>query len=637
MNLKPKVYEMQIGETKIQNFSPYFIAEIGNNHNGDFDLAIRMIDKAVEAGADAVKFQMRTIDEVYRSQSLESKGEDLSVEYLLDLLGRFELSKSEHLRLAKYCEHKGTPYLCTPWDKTSLAYLESLNVPAYKIASADLTNIHFIQEVIKTGKPIILSTGMSSTSEIQQTVEILKDRGAPFCLLHCNSTYPAPAQDINLNYMMELNKMHRLVGYSGHERGIYISIAAIAMGAAVIERHVTMDRNMEGPDHAASLTFEEFKQLVDAGKEIKVAMGKSGDRQISQGEMINRENLGKSILAAYDLDKGKILTEDDFIIKSPGRGLSPQRMPEFVGKRLLSSVDKDEFLFLSHIQKNTEFHLDFEFKLDWGIPVRYHDFRQFEELISPDIWEFHFSFNDLTISPHDVFKTKSPARLVVHAPELFSNSHLLDLTSTDNEYRQISISHMQTMINTTRVLAEYFRSPEKVPIVTNVGGFSMDEPLCEMEIERRYENLEKSLIALDCSDIEILPQTMAPFPWHFGGQRFQNLFLNADDIRQRCSDLHLAICLDVSHSFLWCNHSKEPFDLFVKKVSEITKHLHIGDAKGLNGEGLQLGDGEIDFDWLTQELSENFLHCSFIPEIWQGHKDQGAGFWKALKKLEGRM
>ena len=227
----------------------YVIAEIGNNHNGSVTRAIEMIDLAHEAGADCVKFQMRHLEEVYRQRTLRKDGEDLGTEYILDLLERFQLSKAEHKEMAMYCAQNGILYMCTPWDSMSIETLEDIGVEAYKVASADLTNLPLIDLLTKTKKPLILSTGMSSARETQITVDFLNSRGSEFALLHCNSTYPAPYHDINLNWINDLINMHSLVGYSGHERGIAVTLAAVGLGAKVVERHFTLDRNMEGPDH----------------------------------------------------------------------------------------------------------------------------------------------------------------------------------------------------------------------------------------------------------------------------------------------------------------------------------------------------------------------------------------------------
>ena len=264
---------MQISNFILDQKKIFVIAEIGNNHNGSFELALKMVDSAKEAGADCVKFQMRNMSSVYRKKSLAKHGEDLGTEYVLDLLERFQLSVNDHKQIARYCEEKEILYMCTPWDLESIQTLENLKVQAYKVASADLTNLPLIEKLIETNKPLILSTGMSSSQEIEFTVNFLNERNAEFALLHCNSTYPAPFHDINLNWLKKLRDIHPLIGYSGHERGSAITLAAVGLGAKIVERHFTFDRNMEGPDHAASLEPDEFKLLIDGIREVEEALG----------------------------------------------------------------------------------------------------------------------------------------------------------------------------------------------------------------------------------------------------------------------------------------------------------------------------------------------------------------------------
>ncbi|MDA9626364.1 N-acetylneuraminate synthase family protein [Pseudomonadota bacterium] len=626
--------KLTIGNKDVLPGKAYIIAEIGNNHNGSLTLAKDMVDQAVKMGADCAKFQMRNLDEVYRQKSINNEGEDLGTEYVLDLLKRFELSTQEHLELFNYCKNLNIEYLCTPWDQSSVKTLESFGVPAFKVASADLTNMPLLDTLTKTGKPLILSTGMSTEEEVQHTADFLNLQNAEFVLLHCNSTYPAPLHDINLNWMKSIQKIHPLVGYSGHERGINVALASIALNACVVERHFTVDRNMEGPDHAASLTFEEFKLMIDGIREIETALGTDVSRHLSQGEMINRENLGKSIVASSSLKKGKIISSADLMIKSPGQGISPQFYNSLIGLTLARDMKKEDFFYSSDLGAEYIEPKDYSFDRPWGIPVRFHDFHEYSEKIKPDLWEFHLSYSDMELDPNAYLKNQHPHDFVVHAPELFSGSHLMDLASENKEYRMESIRETQKVIDLTRKLNKFFPSTQQPMIVTNIGGFSMDEPIHESKIPMLYEIFSNSLNELDQSDVEIIPQTMAPFPWHFGGQRFQNLFVNPEEIAYWCDQLNLRMCFDISHSRLTCNHFNYDFYEFATKISTYTAHLHLGDASGVNGEGLQIGEGDIDFVRLGEILKGSCPHASFIPEIWQGHKNGGEGFWIALNKLE---
>lgn len=630
---------VRIGNRLLGDGEPcYVIAEIGNNHNGDFDRAIALVDAAIAAGADCAKFQMRKLDEVYRASSLSGKDDDLAVEYTLDLLRRFELPTAQQKKIAEYCAAKGIQYLCTPWDASSVAVLEGFGVQAYKVASADLTNLPLLARLAATGKTLIVSTGMSTTDEIKAASKFLDERNASYVLLHCQSTYPAALHNIHLRFMETLREIHPVVGYSGHERGIAVSIAAVALGAVVIERHITLDREMEGPDHAASLEPEEFKSLVSGIREVEAARGeKLAERALSQGELINRENLAKSLVAARDLAAGTVISEADIAVKSPGQGLSPLKMPALLGRKLMRTMAADDYFFQSDLDEGAAKARRYRFDRPWGVPVRYHDTERFLEICEPDIIEFHLSYSDMERDPAAYLSGTYDLGFVVHAPELFAGSKLMDLATPDEALRRYSLEQTQAVIDITRGLKKYFPKTKRPPIVANIGGFTMDEPLPPEEKAERYRIFAQSLTELDMEGVELTPQTMAPFPWHFGGQRHQNIFIFPDESAAFCAKHDLRMCVDISHTKLAANHFGFDFAQGLARLGPHTAHLHFGDAKGLDGEGLQIGEGEIDFDEIGKVLRQHAPTASFIPEIWQGHKNMGEGFWTALERLEGHI
>jgi sialic acid synthase SpsE/sugar phosphate isomerase/epimerase len=639
MNSTRQAATIRIHDRSIGDGQPcYIIAEVGNNHNGDFDRAIALVDAAVAAGADCAKFQMRKLDEVYRASSLSGKDDDLAVEYTLDLLRRFELTTEQQRRVAAHCASKNIQYLCTPWDASSVATLEKFGVQAYKVASADLTNLPLLAKLAATGKTLIVSTGMSTSGEIRAAAKFLDDRSAHYVLLHCQSTYPAALHNIHLRFMETLREIHPLVGYSGHERGTAVSIGAVALGAVVIERHITLDREMEGPDHAASLEPEEFKALVSGIRELEAARGdKLAERALSQGELINRENLAKSLVAARDIPAGTVVTESDVAVKSPGQGLSPLKMPALIGKRLNRAMARDDYFFQSDLDNGAATARRYRFDRPWGVPVRYHDTQRFLEICQPDIIEFHLSYSDMERDPGSYLSGTYDLGFVVHAPELFAGSKLMDLATADEGLRRYSLEQTQAVIDITRGLKKFFPKTKRPPIVANIGGFTMDEPLSQEQKAECYRIFAASLAELDLDGVELIPQTMAPFPWHFGGQRHQNIFIFPDESAAFCAKHNLRMCVDISHTKLAANHFGFDFGEGLAQLGPHTAHLHFGDAKGLDGEGLQVGEGEIDFDEVGAVLRKHAPDASFIPEIWQGHKNMGEGFWTALERLEGRI
>ena len=313
---------IQIGDRLIGDDQPtYIIAEIGVNHNGFLDLAIKLIDVAIDAGADAVKFQKRDLAELYGEKYLENANAgEKTLRYLLPILQQVELPDEAYYDIVEYCKKRKITFLCSAFDAKSADFLDTLDVPAYKVASADLTNLPLLDHLVKKGKPLILSTGMSRMEEVEITVEFLKQRKAQFALLHCNSTYPAAFEDINLRFMHQLQQFRVPVGYSGHERGISVSTVAAALGASIIERHLTLDRTMDGPDHAASLEPQGFKKLVRDIRQVMQALGTGEEKFISRGEILNREVLGKSLVAARCVQPGEKITPEMVAVKGPALG-----------------------------------------------------------------------------------------------------------------------------------------------------------------------------------------------------------------------------------------------------------------------------------------------------------------------------
>lgn len=633
---KKRTKSLRIGDFMINDSSSAFvIAEIGNNHNGDFELAKKLVDAAKEAGADCAKFQMRNLHSLYRNFGRANDAEeDLGSQYTLDLLSRFQLPNELLFKIFDYCKAVGILPLCTPWDIESYRQLEKHGMEAFKVASADFTNHELLEVMAKSGKPLICSTGMSTELEISKSIDLLKHLGAQYILLHCNSTYPAPFKDIQLSYMNRLREMGDCyVGYSGHERGTSIALAAVAIGAKIIEKHFTLDKTMEGNDHRVSLLPQEFTQMVEGIREIESSLGTVQARTLTQGEFINRETLGKSLVINCDLNAGEVITSEMIEVKSPGKGLPPYFKEKLIDKIAKRTFKKGDFFYSSDYNGQGVKNRNFKFSRPWGIPVRYHDLKNMLTYSNFDLLEFHLSYKDLEEDIEKYFVEPLNLDFIVHSPELFSGDHILDLCTSDETYRRHSISELQKVVDITRRLKPFFKRSNRPLIIVNVGGFTQNAPLKESEVNIYYERLVNSLSKINAEGVEIIPQTMPPFPWLFGGQRFHNLFVKADKIADFCQKNQYRICLDTAHSKLACNHYNVSFDEFIENIGHYVAHLHIVDAKGVDAEGLQIGEGEIDFYSIGKTLKKYAPDASFIPEIWQGHKNNGEGFWVALDRL----
>lgn len=328
----------------------FVIAEAGVNHNGNIEIAKKMVDEAVQTGADAIKFQ------TFKAERLVCKNAK-KAEYQLettnktetqhDMLKKLELPKEMHMELKEYCDKKKIMFLSTPFDIESARMLADMEMPVIKIPSGEITNLPYLRAIAVMVKRIILSTGMSNINEVQAAVNVLKKGGVKdITVLHCNTQYPTPMEDVNLMAMVEMReKLNIPVGYSDHTLGIEVPMAAVALGATVIEKHFTLDRTMEGPDHKASLEPHELKKMIDGIRNIEKALGNK-EKKVSQSEKSNLEIVRKSIVAAKAIKKGELFTEENLTTKRPGTGISPMKWDEVIGKVADRNYEVDEMIYL---------------------------------------------------------------------------------------------------------------------------------------------------------------------------------------------------------------------------------------------------------------------------------------------------
>lgn len=626
----------QVGRHGVGQGHPSFlIAEIGINHNGSVSLAKELVDLAQTSGADCVKFQLRDMAALYRSGT-GSEGEDLGPQYTLDLLSRFNLSTEQLFEVFDHCRAIDIDIMCTPWDAPSVDALVEYGVPALKIASADLTNHALLTHAAASGTPLVISTGMSTEAEIRESVAVLKRSGTPYALLHCQSTYPAPFKDVNLSYLTRLAELGDCpVGYSGHERGIHVPIAAVALGATIIEKHFTIDRGMEGNDHKVSLLPNEFADMVARIREVEEAMGTAEPRAVSTGEMMNRVNLAKSLVASRDICVGETIDRAAIDIKSPGRGLQPNALATLVGRTANRPLVAGDFFYATDLSDAVPRGRDFTFRRPWGLPVRYHDIATLTRDCTPDFLEFHFSYKDLEIDPTSVLAADPlPMGYACHAPDLFSGDFILNLASEDDAHWERSITELQRVIDLTRSLRPHFTQVADPVVISSVGGFTTDRHVPLDELPDMYARVAAGLDRIDDSGVRLSCQTLPPFPWYMGGQLYCNLFVRASDTAEFAQRYNRRLCLDVSHTKLAATFLGEPFSEVVDVLAPHADHLHLVDSVGIDGEGVQVGDGEIDWALLARQLDVLAPGVGFIPEIWQGHVNGGEGFWLALERLE---
>lgn len=326
----------------------FVIAEAGVNHNGSLAIAKRLIDVASKAGADAIKFQTFKAERMVCRDAAKAKyqiNNTDNADSQYQMLQKLELSLQMHKELMWYCKEKNILFLSTPFDRESIRLLVDLDIPILKIPSGEITNLPYLREVARQKRKIILSTGMSNLDEVKLAIKVLKENGGKdIILLHCNTQYPTPISDVNLLAMLTMQRELGLpVGYSDHTLGIEVALAAVALGACVIEKHFTLDKAMEGPDHRASLEPQELKQMIKGIRKVEFALG-SKEKQMSSSEQENVIIARKSIVAAQSIRKDEQFTEKNLTVKRPGTGISPMKWDEIVGKTANRDYKVDEMI-----------------------------------------------------------------------------------------------------------------------------------------------------------------------------------------------------------------------------------------------------------------------------------------------------
>lgn len=332
----------------------FIIAEAGVNHNGDINIAKKLVDEAALTGVDAIKFQTFKTERLvtdYADMAEYQKDNLGKVDSQFNMLKKLELSYEEFIELQKYCREKEIMFLSTPFDFESADFLESIGMEAFKISSADLTNIPFLQHIAKFNKPMILSSGMATLSEIEEAINAIYNLGNnQVAVLHCTSNYPAKLQSVNLNAMNTIKNAFKIIsGYSDHTEGITIPIAAVAMGGNIIEKHFTLDKNMEGPDHKASLNPLELKDMIVAIRDVEMALG-TGIKRYNPSEVDTMKAARKSIVAARNIKVGEYIKALDLDYKRPGTGLSPKFYVDIIGRKANRDIQVDEQIALSMVE-----------------------------------------------------------------------------------------------------------------------------------------------------------------------------------------------------------------------------------------------------------------------------------------------
>ena len=637
-----------------------FISEIGINHDGSFNVAKKLIRQSKEIGCDYVKFQIRNIKEIYHPNFLKNPSNSENAnQYIFNEIKRSNLKISQYINLFRFAKKLNIKVMVTPFDLKSLNLCKIKEVDAIKIGSPDFNNIQLIINAFKLKKPLFLSTGMASDNEINLMKKILKKfniHKVPITIFHCVSSYPPSEDEINLKYIKNLIKKFPKydIGYSGHERGYFPSLISIFYGSKVIERHITTDNKLKGPDHNSSLIKKDFKKLINFSNKItkelnnyefniknflvkfkllsaENSIGKN-IKSLSLNAEFNKKVLGKSAIYKKNFSKNKIIKIDDLKFVSPGKGLSGL---EFYGlkKKLSDNVLKNDYLSKSDFEKHDDKKFDRNkikiINKKWGLIGRLGDFEQFIDE-KADLIEIHLTWREL-INPKIIRKNYN-TEIIIHAPEYF-NDKLVDFTSDDKKI----VNNSFEMIENVNYLVEKIKNNfvyDKIKgpkVILHPGGHS-EKSINNISKINQYRNLLKNIKKIKSQNYNLLLENMPPYPWYYGGKFYQHIFTDTKEIKKFCNESEINICYDTSHAKLASNMFNRNFKVFTKNILNNIEYLHISDAAKTYQEGLQIGKGEIDFKMFFQ-LVKN-LNVNFVPEIWNGHLDNGKGFKDAMYKLQ---
>ena len=617
----------------------YVISEIGINHNGCLDTALKLIYKSAEAEVDAVKFQKRSLPDIYSESLLkDSNSAEWNFDYLLPQLEKLELSEDDYQIIKKTCEELNLDLIITPMDEASAAFVGRLGVSAIKISSADMTNLPLIKKCGSFKLPLIISTGMWEYQDIKKCVDFYKDNNLNFSLLVANSTYPTPYEAIGLKFISQLKKLAPKVGYSGHERGIFIPVAAVALGATIIEKHITLNRSQPGPDHKASLLPSEFTQMVKDIRALELSLG--GEKIVNQQEKLSRELFAKSAVARSALIPGDTLKESMVDFKAPGKGIFPHEINRFYGREVKSPLNKGDCISSSDFEESIPIPKwkPFAFSKKWGVKCRFHDYEAYKTLKSPVI-EFHCSQTDLDIN---FTEENHDSELIIHAPEMVDRE-LVDLCSTNERVVKKSLAILQKSIDKTLQISRSW--PKSKPkMVVHLGGMSLNllkkssYGLNQLSTHNKMmdialHNFKKLKFSPD--DIDIIPENLPPRPWYLGGQWYQYGFAPYSDMVKFCKESGLKMTYDICHAHLQCEMEGSSLLDYTSNVMPYVSHMHISDATGISGEGVQIFEGDLDFTGVLNIAKD--YDFSWVTEIWSGHVHNGAASHKALRILESNF
>jgi sialic acid synthase SpsE/sugar phosphate isomerase/epimerase len=620
----------------------YHIAEIGKNSDGNLGRCELLLRAVAQAGADAVRFAHFSLaDSVYPDALSSSAERAWSLKLELPFLGEKLFTPEEYRTVLGWCAELSIDFIGTPWDLPSLEMFVDCGVTHYKVNSLNAHHVPLLSRVLQVAERTYLSTGGLSERQVRDLCARVPLADHDVVLMHAVTAYPAPVSVINMRALGVLRRYHPVVGYSSNDLLDTTFPAAQAMGATVLDKHVHLTES-DSPAHRGSVSVNRFADMVSALAEFTAVLGRAS-KQESRGEMANRDVLAKGLVMARDVPAGALIGPGDVALQLPPKGLLSESWYDVVGARASRDLAAGAYLFSSDVSSQAKGNgLPADGQDDVlgergllpgtrGVVVRLKDIEEMTAGRDFDYVEVHYAAADLdrpdTCRDYDL-------DLAVHVPE-YASGVLLDLCSYDEAMRRYSIEVINRVMDKARGLKRHFhRCRGDVRFVIHPGALTypalLDDP------SRQYGLFADSMRRLDTSGLHVLVENMTPFAWFIDGdwspkQGQSNAFMEPRAMADFLGTHGYSMCLDLCHAKLYCTHAGIELSTYMRTVKPYVRHIHFSDCTGIDGEGVQLGDGEIDWSEVCETFAD-YEH-GWTPEIWNGHHDHGSKFCVAHQKL----
>ena len=598
------------------------IAEIGINHKSSVKIAEKLIDAAHSSGCWAVKFQYRDLKGFYSSTK------EIGDELVSEQLSKTYLDMNQIQKLTAYAKNKNLKVGISFFTKKDFNKIlkSTIDFDFYKIPSAEFSNSELVLKAKSTKKLLILSTGGHNLRDINKKLKFY-DFQHNAVILHCTSNYPSEIGSQNLNTIEKLKKNKNIeVGYSSHDIDYEVVFLAASLGAEYIERHITLDKSGAGLDDSSSSELNEFIRINKILNNFKQILG-DANKPVNQGEIINLQNLGTALYAKRNLSKNSHVSLDDFSVKAPRKGLTLDQINKYLNKPLLKDLDLNEPITKSHFIKKQNLNQDDYNFLDLNkisIPIRFHDMEYIFDQFSIENYEFHLSYEDVKGISNTLLKNKKSLFenkvFSYHLPDYLNSHQLFDPLSKSKHIRTESQKILNKVIQISKIASHENVSPTIFVSSLSQNNYE-DKDTFFSNLKEFIDDLHKS------SNILFLPQWLPKKAWYFGGAYDINLFSTYEDI-EFIKKYNMQICLDIAHLIMSANSAKKDWRLWYKELKHNTKHYHLSDSYGTDGEGVEFGKGELGNP--KKIISENEVK---VLEVWQGHLNEFGGFKSAVKSL----